>query len=249
MKTEWGDGHVDVLFADDVTGLSLLPPVLRRELQDGLDTTPQPSRLSVAGVRLFDITAAATALLMAAPAMAVLALAVKATSPGPVFYGSQRLSGDSRLFRAWRFRSMFVDAEARLEELLAADPALRATYATYSKLPHDPQVTGMGRWIRRLSLDELPQLWNVVKGDMSLVGPRPKLPHEGPIYGELFPVVCRVKPGLTGLRQVSGRSSLSLEQRIVLGVQYVLTRSFRQDLVICLKTAFQMLRPGRGQAH
>ncbi len=144
---------------------------------------------------------------------------------------------------------MFVDADERLASLLASDPEIRATYEKFSKLPHDPRVTAVGAWLRTLSLDELPQLWNVLRGDMSIVGPRPKLPHERELYGDLFAIVCRVKPGLTGLWQVSGRSALDFEQRIVLDVRYALTRTLGQDLSICARTVGQLLRPSRDSAH
>jgi lipopolysaccharide/colanic/teichoic acid biosynthesis glycosyltransferase len=212
------------------------------------DTHPSSAGRLV--VRLFDIVVAGLALTAALPVLVVIALLVKASSPGPVIYGSWRLSaGPAGRFQAWKFRSMYTDAESRLANLLETDPELRATYERYSKLSRDPRVTPFGRWLRLLSLDELPQLWNVLGGEMSIVGPRPKLPHEQAAYGDLFEVVCRVKPGLTGLWQVSGRSALDFEQRIVLDVRYALTRTLRQDLAICLRTAGQLVRPDGNSAH
>lgn len=228
----------------------ILAPDVRRQLEIELPFNAQPSKVQLRLVRAFDIAVASAALVVAAPVMLLVALLVKLTSPGPVLYGSWRLgAGHPERFRAWKFRSMFLDADERLESLLASDPEIRATYEKFSKLPQDPRVTRVGAWLRTLSLDELPQLWNVLRGDMSIVGPRPKLPHEREFYGDLFAVVCRVKPGLTGLWQVSGRSALDFEQRIVLDVRYALTRTLGQDLTICARTVGQLLRPSRDTAH
>lgn len=228
----------------------IVPRETRRRLEAELPFANHPSRGARLAVRAFDIVVASLALIVAAPVLALVAVLVKVSSPGPVLYGSWRLgTGSSGRFRAWKFRSMFVDADQRLASLLASDPELRATYEKFSKLPHDPRVTWLGGWLRTLSVDELPQLWNVLRGDMSIVGPRPKLPHEQAMYGDLFPVVCRVKPGLTGLWQVSGRSALDFEQRIILDVRYALTRTLRRDLAICVRTVGQLLRPSRDTAH
>lgn len=232
------------------TSTGLLAPEVRRQLETQLPFDAWPSRLERRVVRAFDIAVALVALVVTAPVMLLVALLVRLTSPGPVLYGSWRLgAGQPERFRAWKFRSMFLDADERLESLLASDPAIRATYEKFSKLPRDPRVTKVGAWLRTLSLDELPQLWNVLRGDMSIVGPRPKLPHERELYGDLFAIVCRVKPGLTGLWQVSGRSALDFEQRIVLDVRYALTRTLVQDLGICARTVGQLVRPSRDTAH
>jgi len=128
-------------------------------------------------------------------------------------------------------------------------PEARAAYERDMKLADDPRVTAVGRWLRRLSLDELPQLWNILRGEMSLVGPRPKLPNERELYGNALELVLSVKPGLTGLWQVSGRSSLSYEQRIALDVAYVRERTLLGDIAICVRTAGQLLQPDGDEAH
>ena len=208
-----------------------------------LDHPKGPTVLDRFAVRCFDIAGSVVLALFSAPLMAGLALLVKLTTRGPVFYGSERVGTSTETFRAWKFRTMAVDADDRLRLLLKADPASRDAYERYGKLLHDPRITPVGKWLRLLSLDELPQLWNVFIGDMSLVGPRPKLPHEQWLYGSSFAIVSRVKPGLTGLWQVSGRSRLTYDERIALDVTYVLSRTLRRDIAICFQTAAQMFRP------
>lgn len=227
-------------------------------------TRPQPATTSVGAVsisgggsptavrrftvRCFDLVVATLALVGFAPFLVVVAALVKATSRGPVFYGSWRIGrhGD---FRAWKFRSMHVDADERLADLLAADPALATEYALYRKLERDPRMTGFGRLLRRSSLDELPQLVNVIAGQMSVVGPRPKLPNERAHYGDALAVVLQVKPGLTGLWQVSGRSRVPLDERVALDLRYVERPTLRGDLAICARTVVQLLRPDRNGAR
>jgi Undecaprenyl-phosphate galactose phosphotransferase WbaP len=165
-----------------------------------------------------------------------LALAVKATSRGPVFYGQQRVGRGRRHFMAWKFRSMVADADAQLAAHLAAHPELRAEWERDHKLKDDPRVTWIGRLLRRTSLDELPQLWNVLRGEMSLVGPRPIVDDEVAKYGERFALFCKVRPGLSGLWQVSGRSDTTYAERVALDCYYVRNWSVWLDLVIIART-------------
>lgn len=195
--------------------------------------------------RSVDLLVGLTLLVVLTPLIAVAALAIALSSRGPVFYASPRMGWRGSTISVWKLRSMYADADERLAELLAGEPALRHEYDTTRKLRDDPRITPVGRWLRRASIDELPQLWNVVKGEMSIVGPRPKLLDEPPLYGATFATVVGVKPGLTGLWQVSGRSDLSFDERIFLDVSYVMERSFRGDLTICLRTFRQLWRPGR----
>lgn len=171
--------------------------------------------------------------LAAAPVIGVAALLVRLTSPGPAFYAQQRVGRDGAEFTMWKLRSMVVDADKRLEELAGDDEGSGLLF----KMRRDPRVTPVGRVLRRLSLDELPQLWNVVIGDMSLVGPRPPLPQEYAQYHDAVHRRLRVKPGLTGLWQVSGRSDLSWEESIRLDLRYVDNWSAAMDLQILWKTA------------
>ena len=165
--------------------------------------------------------------------------AVKFTSPGPVFFRQERVGINGNVFRMIKFRSMVVDAEAQLAELKTQ--RRDAGNDTLFKMKHDPRITKVGRIIRRYSLDELPQLINVLKGDMSLVGPRPPLMGEVATYHREARLRLLVRPGMTGLWQVSGRSSLSWEDTVRLDTYYVENWSLTSDLVILWKTAKAVL--------
>lgn len=203
----------------------------------------RPSAAYLAAMRAFDIVGALVGLLVLSPLLVSVAMLVAVTSPGPIFYGSPRLGSSKPTFRAWKFRSMHLDADDRLIELLERDSAARREYDEFRKLKEDPRITGIGRFIRVSSIDELPQLFNILIGEMSIVGPRPKLLNEREKFGDALPLVLSVKPGLTGLWQVSGRNNLTVTDRVRLDVQYVSERSFMGDLGICFKTVVQMWRP------
>lgn len=181
------------------------------------------------------------ALLLAALAPLFLAVAVlvKATSPGPVFFRQERIGRNGAPFRMWKFRSMYRDAEARLAEL----QALNEGNGVLFKMKDDPRVTSVGRVLRRFSVDELPQLLNVLAGEMSLVGPRPPLAHEVQGYEEHVNRRLLVRPGLTGLWQVSGRSDLSWEDSVRVDLDYVENWSLLGDLLILVRTAGAVLSP------
>ena len=170
------------------------------------------------------------------PLMAVIAVLVKLTSRGPVFYGHPRLGRGGRKFLCWKFRTMYADADRRLEKILAEDPAAAAEWNANFKLRDDPRVTAFGRFLRKTSLDEIPQFFNVFKGDMAFVGPRPIVDREVPFYGKSFAVFSSVKPGITGLWQVSGRSDTGYARRVALDVEYVLNWSPWLDLWIIFRT-------------
>jgi len=185
--------------------------------------------------RILDIVLASTLLVVAAPLMAVIALAVRVGTRGPVIYGQRRLGRHGRSFKCYKFRSMYVDAERRLKE----DPELYAEYVRNDfKLPDgsDPRITRLGRTLRRTSLDELPQLWNVLLGDMSLVGPRPIVPDEIRHYESEGPLLLLLKPGITGLWQVSGRSNVGYPERSVVELEYVESWNLARDVGILLRT-------------
>jgi exopolysaccharide biosynthesis polyprenyl glycosylphosphotransferase len=187
---------------------------------------------------VFDVTVAALLLVLAAPLLAAVALLVKLDSPGPVLFRQTRVGKNGEPFEIVKFRTMYVDAELRLEAMRAHNEHAGVLF----KIRRDPRVTRCGRVLRRYSLDELPQLINVVLGDMSLVGPRPPLPAEVARY----PVDMRrrlvVKPGMTGLWQVSGRSDLSWDESIRLDLRYVENWSLTADLVILMRTAMVVMR-------
>lgn len=186
--------------------------------------------------RALDIVLSLALLLFFLPTLAMLALAVKLQDGGPILFGHARIGRGGRTFRCWKFRSMVVDAEARLNALLASDPVARAEWDATHKLRRDPRVTPIGRLIRVTSLDELPQLLNVLAGDMSLVGPRPIVLAEVPRYGRWFRYYVAVRPGITGLWQVRGRNDVSYRRRVALDVLYARTRSVGRYLAILAAT-------------
>jgi lipopolysaccharide/colanic/teichoic acid biosynthesis glycosyltransferase len=162
-------------------------------------------------------------------------LLVTIDSRGPIFFRQPRIGRDGSTFLVWKFRSMRVDAEVVLESYLAAKPELRIEWERDQKLRYDPRVTRLGSWLRRSSVDELPQLWNVLIGEMSLVGPRPIVAAEVERYGQWIEMYKKVSPGMAGLWQVSGRNSLSYEERVQLDVSYIRNWSVWLDLVILAK--------------
>ena len=170
------------------------------------------------------------------PVVAMIVLMIKLDSQGPLIYGQKRIGRNGCKFRAWKFRTMVSDADQALEQLLATDPKLREEWEMDHKLKKDPRVTKVGRWLRKLSLDELPQLWNVLVGEMSLVGPRPIVEPEIPRYGESFELYKKVLPGLTGLWQVSGRNNTTYSERVQLDNYYSRHWSFWLDLYILART-------------
>ena len=190
------------------------------------------------GKALLDRIGGTMLLLAALPVILVCGLAVKLTSRGPVFFRQTRAGVDGKPFTMWKLRSMVVDAEARKQELMAQNEGDGVLF----KMKRDPRITPVGAVLRRYSLDELPQFWNVVKGDMSLVGPRPPLLSETAQYHDAVHRRLRVKPGLTGLWQVSGRSDLSWDESVNLDLRYVDNWSLAMDLLILWKTARVVLR-------
>jgi lipopolysaccharide/colanic/teichoic acid biosynthesis glycosyltransferase len=158
------------------------------------------------------------------------------SSPGPVFYSHRRIRKGGAFFSMWKFRTMCVNSAEVLEDYLTRHPEAQAEWNETHKLRRDPRITPLGDFLRRYSLDELPQLWNVLMGQMSLVGPRPIVAAEVEKYGDCFDCYCRVKPGLTGLWQVSGRSELSYDARVALDCEYVERWSLTKDLLILLRT-------------
>ena len=191
--------------------------------------------------RALDISGAVFGLIVFAIPMLVIAVAIKLDSRGPVFFRQKRIGFDGRLFDCYKFRTMATDAEARLDALLASDPAARAEWDKDHKLRDDPRVTGVGRFLRKSSLDELPQLWSVLKGDMSLVGPRPIVEKEAARYGRYLQHYCAVRPGLTGLWQISGRNDVSYRRRVAYDVLYVRTSGVYDNLRILVLTVPSVL--------
>jgi Undecaprenyl-phosphate galactose phosphotransferase WbaP len=167
----------------------------------------------------------------------LLGILVRLESPGPIFYGHRRIGRSHSTFLTWKIRTMQVSGDELLEKALANDGALREEWLRDRKLRHDPRITRVGKFLRKTSLDELPQVWNVLRGEMSLVGPRPIVEEEVAAYGRNFSLYCRVTPGLTGLWQVSGRNEVSLRDRVHLDSYYVRNWSPWLDLHILARTA------------
>jgi len=171
-------------------------------------------------IRVLDVVFASLALIALAPLMILVTLVIYVMDPGPIFFAHARLGRGGNVFRCLKFRTMVVNAEERLQELLLNDPVARAEWERDHKLRDDPRIIGIGRFLRKSSIDELPQLFNVLRGEMSLVGPRPIVVAEIPRYGRYFSHYCRVRPGITGLWQISGRNDTSYRRRVALDVMY-----------------------------
>lgn len=197
-----------------------------------------------AGKRALDLALGVALLPVVGPLVGLLALLVWLKDGGAPFFGHRRTGRDGRAFRCWKIRTMVPDAEARLRTHLADDPAAAAEWREFRKLADDPRVTLIGDFLRRTSLDELPQLWNVLRGDMSFVGPRPVTDDElEQYYVSARGAYNAMRPGITGLWQVSGRNALSYGERVALDVSYLRRLSLGLDLWILLKTAGVVFRP------
>jgi Undecaprenyl-phosphate galactose phosphotransferase WbaP len=211
----------------------------------GIAYAPSPERgLSLVGARLkrgMDVAGALLFFVAFLPLYLTVALSVKLTSKGPVFFVQKRIGQNGRSFQFYKFRSMVENSEEALSSFLDSDDGARSEWMTYQKLQRDPRITPVGRFIRRTSLDELPQFWNVLKGDMSLVGPRPCMLDQRDLYGPHWSAYCAVKPGITGLWQVSGRNSLTYQQRVQLDAEYVKNWSLLFDVRILAKTVLVVL--------
>ncbi len=186
--------------------------------------------------RLFDIVVAATALVVFAPLILVFAILIRMQDGGTSFFAHSRYGLNGKTFKCLKLRSMAENAAERLEVLLAEDPDARREWQATQKLKNDPRITPLGHFVRKSSIDELPQLWNVLKGEMSIVGPRPIVQNEIQMYGDDYDFYTAVRPGLTGLWQVEGRSGTTYQERVEMDVRYVQTRTFWKDVWIVLKT-------------
>lgn len=211
----------------------------------GLDGTPAHKALTPdipLGKLILDKTLAALALIMLAPVFGLIALMLKLRERGPVFYAHTRIGKDGRSFKCYKFRTMRSDGDRRLAWVFEIDPIARADWNATQKLERDPRVHPTGDMLRRTSLDELPQFWNVLRGDMSLVGPRPIVMDEAHHYGRHFADYCSVRPGITGAWQVSGRSNTTYEERVALDLDYIRNATLTDDLRILVRTVAVVLR-------
>lgn len=202
---------------------------------------PNP-RNSFTAKRALDILTASVALIFVAPLLLIMAVMVRLQDGQSAIFSHTRYGQHGRTFKCYKLRSMVPDAADRLQALLDANPEAKREWELTQKLTHDPRITPLGRFIRATSIDELPQLINVLKGDMSLVGPRPISLSERSKYGENFADYCSVRPGITGLWQISGRSRICYSERVRMDTAYAHTRSFWGDVMIMLKTIPAVLK-------
>lgn len=187
--------------------------------------------------RIIDILGGCVGIIILIPAIFGIAIAkIILKDKGPIIYTHNRIGKDGKIFKMYKFRSMVVGADEILEKYLQENEDARKEYEVNKKLKHDPRITKIGEFIRKTSIDELPQFINVVKGEMTLVGPRPYLEREIEDIGEYYPYIVAVKPGITGLWQVSGRSKVAFKDRLELDKQYYENRGIKQDFKLLIKT-------------
>lgn len=228
--------HVTII--PDLFGMSSLW-VNAKDISGVLALDIQNSSLSTSAQiikRFMDVFLTATGVVLISPILLAICLLIKMDSSGPIFYGHKRLTKGGKTFKCWKFRSMHINADKMLKEYLDQDPELNKEWEENFKLKNDPRITKIGRFLRKTSLDELPQLWNVLKGELSLVGPRPIVEDEIEKFGKDYILYKRTKPGITGYWQVSGRTDTTYEERTKLERYYVSNWSVWLDIYILAKT-------------
>ncbi len=194
------------------------------------------SGTSQAFKRLIDVIGSLLGILVLAPLMGLIAIVIKCDSPGPVFYRQLRMGKNGKVFQMFKFRSMHYNSTQIFNAAMRTDLKLQQEWKKYQKLINDPRITRVGRIMRKFSIDELPQLWNVLVGEMSMVGPRPFMPDQRKLYGEYIKNYYSVVPGMTGLWQVSGRNETTFAERVVLDIEYIQRWSLWLDIYILFKT-------------
>lgn len=192
--------------------------------------------------RMFDLGLILLSIPFLIPFTLLIATLIKMDSPGPVFYRQKRVGLDGREIQIWKFRSMILNAEQELVSFLEKNPEQKKEWEQNFKLKNDPRITRIGHFLRRTSLDEFPQIWNILRGEMSIIGPRPIVREEIPLYGKEFEIYKKILPGLTGMWQVSGRNDVSYEERVNLDVYYVQNWSIWLDIHILLHTVIAVLQ-------
>jgi len=205
----------------------------------------EPRPVGGAPKRLMDVAIASVALVLASPVMVAVAACTLATGGGPIIFAHRRIGFSGKPFYCYKFRTMRPDAAQALERYLADNPEAAREWRERKKLKHDPRVTLLGKLLRVSSLDELPQFVNVLRGEMSCIGPRPVVADELQLYGGSAADYLSARPGITGLWQVSGRNSIGYADRVLLDSQYVRDWSLRRDLMILLRTVFAVIRVDR----
>ncbi|MEM7757286.1 MAG: sugar transferase [Cyanobacteria bacterium P01_G01_bin.67] len=199
--------------------------------------------------RIFDIVFALFVLTIFSPLYLVLMILIALNSQGPIFYVQQRIGKNHQPFNCIKFRTMIDNADQALETMMQDSDQMRQEFEESFKLKEDPRITNLGRFLRLTSLDEFPQFWNVLKGEMSVVGPRPLVPEELPKYGRKINTVLKIKPGITGLWQVSGRNDIPYPKRVQIDVYYAISHNWLLDLWIVYKTVGVILFPRNNGAY
>jgi Undecaprenyl-phosphate galactose phosphotransferase WbaP len=192
--------------------------------------------------RALDLIGSLLGLILLLPFLVLIGLMVFIDSPGRIFYRQERIGKGGKVFKLLKYRTMQLNADQVLQSQLERDPRLKREWDQYQKLKNDPRITRVGRLLRRFSLDELPQLWNVFLGDMSLVGPRPMMVKQQEVYGEPFRHYVRVTPGITGMWQINGRNHTTFARRAELDVQYVANWSIWLDIYILARTIWVVVK-------
>lgn len=224
-------------------GFSPLSPTVKHRSVSRADINGQLSK------RVFDVVFSLFVLIVFSPVYLLLVLLIALSSPGPIFYVQERVGQNYQKFNCLKFRTMVANADEMLVELMETSPQLRDEFQDSFKLKHDPRITWIGKFLRITSLDEFPQFWNVLKGDMSVVGPRPLVVEELPKYGRQIDKILTIRPGITGLWQVSGRNDIPYPRRIQIDVYYVNFRNFWMDLWLVVKTIGVVIFPSDNGAY
>jgi len=233
--------------------VKIVQGVIRKSVRALFD--PNRSRLSFFILngnfykRIFDIVFALLVLILFSPVYLILMILVALNSKGPVFYVQKRVGKNHQPFNCIKFRTMVNDADTVLATIMEDSDTMRQEFQESFKLKQDPRITKIGRFLRLTSLDEFPQFWNVLKGEMSVVGPRPLVPEELPMYGRKINTVLQIKPGITGLWQVSGRNDIPYPKRVQIDVYYAKSRNWLLDLWIIYKTIGIILFPRNNGAY
>lgn len=240
LTAEVQNSAVNTMVIPDLKGIALLNTVLYHLFTEELFLMNIRNNLKSLTnrfiKRLFDISVSIILLPFLLPMVGIISLLIKLSTPGLAIYAHDRIGEGSRIFKCYKFRTMYLDADEKLQELLNKDENIRTEWESNWKLKDDPRVTSIGKFLRKTSLDELPQIFNVLKGEMSLVGPRPYLPREKNVIADNINIITSAKPGITGLWQVSGRSETGYRYRIKLDTWYVMNWSLWLDIVIMLRT-------------
>ena len=235
-----------ILYFPDFSGLVVMGTELRHFFQDQAfaleikNNLAQP--LNYYTKRLFDYVFGFIFFILLIIPIVIISALIRITSKGPAILKQERIGKNSKSFICYKFRTMYHDADERLEVILANDPEAKKEWETYWKLKNDPRVTSFGMFLRKTSLDEVPQIFNILKGEMSLIGPRPYIPREWDWLKEYSEIINCVQPGITGLWQVSGRSDSSHEQRLTLDAWYVRNWNLWLDIVILIKTIYVVIK-------